>query len=116
MAGVCHLIFRELLMKPKTIGIIPLLGFNPEEKTSHIAQMWLQFLAESNNIYIQHSKNGGEFRVGKYRVDGNHKDSKHIFEFNGCVWHGCPNCFKPHSFNKHKQKHMGLFIKTMSTE
>ena len=104
MASVCHLIFRELLMKPKSIGIIPLLGFNPEQKSSNVSLLWLRFISFSEKIYIQHAKNGGEFKIGKYLVDGYHKDSKTIFEFNGCHWHGCLSCYSPNAFNNQKQK------------
>ena len=38
IASVCHLIYRKYLMKPKTIGIIPDIGYNPQQKTSNKAK------------------------------------------------------------------------------
>lgn len=111
MAGVCHLIYRSLIMKPKTIGIIPLLGFNPEQNSSAKAFKWLQFISISENKHIKHSKNGGEFQVGKYRVDGYHEESKTIYEFNGCYWHGCPRCFSANGFNNQKYKTYGMIYR-----
>jgi len=111
MAGVCHLIYRSLIMKPNTIRIIPLLGFNPEQNSSTKALQWLQFISSSENKHIQHSKNGGEFHVGKYRVDGYHEGSKTIYEFNGCYWHGCPRCFSTCEFNNQKYKTYGMIYR-----
>ena len=41
--------------------------------------MWL---AETEDLRIQHALNGLEFRVGNYKVDGKCGDT--VYEFNGC--------------------------------
>ena len=61
---------------------------------------WLNDIAETNNIYIQHAMNEGEFRIGNYKVDGFHKESKTVYEFYGCYFHGCFQCYKGNQMNE----------------
>ena len=108
IASLCHYIFRNRLMKSDSIAIIPENGYNPEQKTSNKAQLWLKYLSFSQKIFIEHSKNKGEIRLENYFGDGYHRESNTIFEFHGCFWHGCPLCFSSNTFNKIKQQTMGF--------
>ncbi len=103
LASLCMLIYRSNHMIPKTIGIIPVLGFNSEQKSSNACFQWLKFIMHTQQINIQHFRNGGEQKFANFRVDGYHKDSKTIYEFYGCYYHGCPRCFTQGSFNKQRQ-------------
>ena len=59
-----------------------------------IAIKWLKWLSESEDLDIQHARNGREVKILNYKVDGQRRtDKKQLFEFNGCVFHGCPKCF-----------------------
>jgi len=49
----------------------------------------------TNKINIRHKLNGGEVKIGKYKVDC--LSYKTIYEFHGCYWHGCPSCIKNRS-------------------
>ena len=60
---------------------------------------WLEFIRQSESIEIQDIAHGGEFTIGKYRVDGYHAASKTVFEYHGCFYHGCPQCFVPTRMN-----------------
>ena len=55
---------------------------------------WLDYIALTENKKIQHGRNGGEVRVGKYLVDGFCFETNEVFEFNGCYYHGCNECGK----------------------
>ena len=96
IASLCHYIFRRNMMIPNSIAVIPENGYNPSQNTSNKAILWLKYESERRNILIQHSKNGGEVRCGNYYLDGFSGDL--IFEFHGCLFHGCPRCFKPETF------------------
>ena len=87
IASAVSVVYRQNFLKPNTIGIIPEGGYRRTDKFSIIAMKWLKWVSKVENIQIQHALNGGEFRVGKYRVDGKFADT--IFEFNGCAVHGC---------------------------
>jgi len=51
----------------------------------------------TQKILIQHALNRGEKQIGPYTVDGYAEIDgvKHVFEFHGCFYHGCPQCFSP---------------------
>lgn len=44
--------------------------------------------------FIRHARNGGEVRlVGRHLVDGYDRSTNTVYEFHGCLWHGCTSCF-----------------------
>ena len=50
--------------------------------------------SKDRNIHIQHALNEtGEVQIGQYFVDGYCYETKEVFEYNGCFWHGCPTCY-----------------------
>ena len=61
-----------------------------------MALKWLMWKGEG--IHIQHARNMGEkvITVGSrsYKVDGYHEETKTVFEFFGCYYHGCPVCYR----------------------
>ena len=65
----------------------------------------------SNGANIQHALNGGEkaLTIGDktYKVDGFCEETNTVYEFYGCFWHGCPNCYKPNIINSKSQRDMG---------
>jgi len=80
IAGLCNYILRKKHLKSQTIALIPHNGYNSSEITSIKCQMWLKYLSEKNNIFIQHARNLGEFKVGRFRVDGYCQETKTIYE------------------------------------
>ena len=70
IASICNLVYRRNFMKQKTIALIPEYGLNMGMNHSHKQLLWLKFVSVKNNINIQHCKNGGEYKVGKYFLDG----------------------------------------------
>lgn len=68
----------------------PSRGYSKHIKDSHKASVWLQWVSHINRRTIQHSKNGGEFRIPgtRYHVDGYHEPTKTVYEFLGCYYHG----------------------------
>jgi len=104
LASYCNHVFRELFLIKDSIMVLN--DNQKHEKTSRKCFLWLQFTAEKNNIYIEHAKNSKEKTCGQYKLDGFCKEIGKIFEFNGCYWHGCVQCYKPETFNAHKQQSM----------
>ena len=49
---------------------------------------WLSWVAEKDEIDIEHVRNGGEKRIGKYSLDGYCEERNTVYEFQGCYWHG----------------------------
>jgi hypothetical protein len=47
---------------------------------------WLKQISSERGLDIQHALNGGEVRIGQYKVDGQlRSDTRQLFEFYGCV-------------------------------
>ncbi|MGI0076206.1 MAG: DUF7487 domain-containing protein, partial [Nitrosopumilaceae archaeon] len=65
---------------------------------SHKCILWLESVMESQNIFIQHTQNIGEYRIPNTRlhVDGYCEETNTIYEFYGDMWHGNPNVFESH--------------------
>lgn len=70
-------------------------------KTSKPSLEWLGLMAVRFGINIQHSRNGGEFRIPdtRYHVDGYSSMANTVFEFHGDYWHGNPKVFWPDDIN-----------------
>ena len=106
IASACNLVFRKNFLRERSIAIIPPHGYRPQDKQSVIALKWLAYTAQNNNLSIRHSRNFGEQRIGKYRVDGYHAESNTVYEFHGCFWHGCIRCYARDTINPVNQQSM----------
>jgi hypothetical protein len=106
IASVCHLVYRRNFMAPNSIALIPESGYARKDSSSFKSKLWLKFISIRDNIFIQHSLNGYEKRIGIYKVDGYCESTDTIFEFHGCFFHGCVRCFSPETYNKLLQKSM----------
>lgn len=85
-------------------------------KNSKKAIAWLEREAIARKIFIQHSENIGEFRIPErnYYVDGYHAESKTVFEYHGCFYHGDPRVYPAEIWNSLCQKSMGeLYQRTL---
>ena len=70
-------------------------AFYPEARCSFIATKWLEWEAQQRGIHIHHARcgHGGERHILGARVDGYHPETKTIFQYHGCLWHGCKQCY-----------------------
>ena len=107
IASVCMTIYRSNYMPNKTIAIVP--EYAKTDNFSKMSIMWLNYV--SNGLNIQHALNGGEKKLtineNTYKIDGFCEETNTIYEFYGCFWHGCQNCYKPNIINSKNQKDMG---------
>ena len=87
IASYCHEVYRTNYLKKDTIAV-----FQRERelkmKQSNMAVKWLSYEMGRNGIHIEHVRNGGEKRVGKYSLDGYCEEYHTAYEFQGCFWHG----------------------------
>jgi G:T-mismatch repair DNA endonuclease (very short patch repair protein) len=57
--------------------------------------MWLAYMQQTNTCSIQHGRNGREYRLPELphlKMDGCCEETRTVYEFNGCYWHGRPHC------------------------
>ena len=80
IADACNKVWRSKYLPENQIAIISSKD-SSRRRFSMKAVRWIQSLAKKKGIYIHHAKNGGEVQIGKYHVDGFHKESKTLYEF-----------------------------------
>ena len=94
-------------MYKKTIAIVP--EYAKTDNFSKTSIMWLNYV--SNGVNIKYALNGGEKKLTiddkTSKVDGFCKETNTVYEFYGCFWHGCPECYRPNIINIKNQKHTG---------
>ena len=109
IASVCMTIYRSNYMPNKTIAIVP--DYVKTDNFSKMSIMWLNYVSTTKGLNIQHALNGGEKKLTiddkTYKVDGFCEKTNTVYEFYGCFWHGCPNCYKPNIINSKNQRDMG---------
>lgn len=83
-------------------------GFTPR-KPWRKADEWLAWVGHRHQITLQTRLNDGEKRLGdrQLKVDGYHPTTKTVYEFHGCFWHGCSNCYNPNQVNEKRGKTYG---------
>ena len=105
IASACNRYWRKChLQSNKTVAVQPNNGWKGSRPPqSQVAREWLSFenaqlMATSPTVEgdrIRHAFNGGEVRVANMLVDGFDASTRVVYEFNGCFFHGCIDCF-PH--------------------
>ena len=83
IAGLCNRFWRTKFLEENLIGLLPVNGFRGKPQSAK-ALKWLNFIAQDENIDIQHRDNGGEKKIGRFFVDGFCEDTNTVYEFNGC--------------------------------
>ena len=70
-------------------------AFYPEGTFGTKGICWIEHLSRQSGKHIHHHKcgHGGERFIKGSPVDGYHPETKTVFQFHGCHWHGCIKCF-----------------------
>ena len=70
-------------------------AFYPEGTFGKKGICWLEHLSRESSKHIHYHKcgHGGERFIKGSPVDGYHPETKTVFQFHGCHWHGCKKCF-----------------------
>ena len=86
--------------------------FRPQQAQPYgqMAVQWLTWEAAKNGCLIRHQANGREKRIGKLPVDGWCPESRTAYQFHGCYFHGCTNCYEPHETNALNGKTMATLL------
>ncbi|XP_069090185.1 uncharacterized protein [Pleurodeles waltl] len=103
LASMCMSIYKHMFLLYGTIALVPPDLYNGKQKRySTPSIQWLMYVSANESIFIQHALKGGEYRLGRYYLDGYAliNGVPTAFEFNWCFYHGCPQCYKPHEFNR----------------
>ncbi len=94
LASLIAHIYRSEFMKPKSIGILPRLGYGVEgRKQSLLALKYLEYLngirVAKGQSQLLHAKNNrhGEIKIAGYKVDAVASDGSVAYEICGCFIH-----------------------------
>ena len=70
-------------------------AFYPSGTFGFKATAWIEYEAKQRGIHIHHHRcgHGGERTIADHKVDGYHPESKTVFQYHGCHFHGCPKCY-----------------------
>ena len=112
LASACNLVYRSLFLKPETIALLPPQGFQPKKAYSVKALQWLHYESVKRNCHIQHAVNGGEVKIGGHFVDGWCEETRTVFQYFGCIWHGC-KCMGKTKNNINQKSMSTLYQNTM---
>src|SRR5258708_24406723 len=80
--------FKSKILTENTVGITPITGYAPTRNKSIVADIWLDWQQKLTNKPISR-----EYPIGNYFADGFEPEGKIIYEFFGCRYHGCLNCY-----------------------
>jgi len=106
IVSACNRYWRKKLIPQNTIASKPRRGWLGSCSNQSVkALKWLAWherqLPHTSGDRIRTALNGGERRVGPQRVLVDGYDERDpvtqrptVYEFHGCLWHGCPKCFK----------------------
>ena len=104
IASACNLYWCKHHLTPNTIAVEPLGGWRGAQVNQSLkALQWLYYQEhlipkeEASADRIRHVRNGGEQSVrtiaNSYFVDGYDPLTRTVYEFHGCLYHGCPRCY-----------------------
>jgi len=82
MSSICSKVFRTMIPKPDSVGIIPRGGHRMGDRQSVEALQWLAYIGGTRNN-VSHAGNGSEVGlagVPKVKVDGNSAETSEVFE------------------------------------
>ena len=91
IASACNKMLRKRFLKPNTIGLISTGGYSCNVNQSKKVLMWLVYMERTEGCRISHLHNGRDFRLPELpnlSVDSYCHETKKVYEFNGCHWHG----------------------------
>ena len=104
IASACNLYWRKNHLTPNTIAVEPIRGWRGAQVNQSLkALQWLYFQETQIPKHgacedrIKHVRNGGEQTIrtasNLYFVDGYDHTTRTVYEFHGCLYHGCPSCY-----------------------
>ena len=92
IASACNIVLRKRFLKPETVGLIPTGGYSCNQNYSKKVLMWILHMEQTDGFTIMNARNVREFRLPelpRYSVDGYCAETKTVYEFSGCFYHGC---------------------------
>ena len=119
MSSVCNGVYRAKYMPKETIPFIPARGYVAHTNHSKGSLEWLSHMSAKKGCRIQHAANQGEKDLGipgVGRVDGYDEETNTAYEYNGCLFHGCSQCYPPEMSHPLSGKPMHQLLRETTTK
>ena len=86
--------------------------FRPQRAQPYgqMAAQWLTSVSLKTDRDIRHQTIGREKRIGKLLVDGWCAETRTAYQFHGCYFHGCRDCYDPQEVNTLNGKTMAQLL------
>ncbi|XP_074596508.1 uncharacterized protein LOC141851659 [Brevipalpus obovatus] len=81
-------LLRALYLPENTLAVTPRNGYTNLRKCSRESLAWLDF--QEKNLEVKIIR---EYKIGRYYADGFSRQINTVFEYLGCLFHGCPRCY-----------------------
>ena len=95
IASLALKVFCLNFLKENTLCLIPEMGYQ-----SFIALCWLHKINETcEPIEYRLSRDRERKILGRF-LDGYCEESNTVYQFHGCFYHGCVNCFDMNDYNR----------------
>lgn len=94
-ASVCKAVFKAKFLPEMAIARVPCSGYSGS-KYSDESLEYLEYLRVFEGIQdMRHVTNSekGEKKIGRFFVDGFSQSLNTVYEYHGCIHHGCRSCF-----------------------
>ena len=75
-----------------------------------MAAQWLTSVSFTTGRTIRHQSNGREKWIGKLLVDGWCANTRTAYQFHGCYFHGCRDCYDQEETNRLNGKTMAMLL------
>ena len=121
IASACNRFWRKKMVPLKTIASQPPRDWHGSRSNQSIkALKWLAWQEHQLRLQqpapsdrIRSIRNMGEQRVANHLVDGYDPTTQTVYEFHGCLWHGCPDCF-PVQRNRYPSNSFSTRLKSLN--
>lgn len=82
IASVSMATYRSNHIQPNTIAMVPVHGYVNRTNFSPDSIRWLDYIASSQNLRIQHALNGkGEWKIAGVSVDGFCEETNTVYQY-----------------------------------
>lgn len=79
--------YRSKFITDQVIGITPVVGY-ASRRSSNEGNAWLDWVEYKTKKSLKHER-----RFGRYFADAYDVETNTVYEYNGCYYHGCIECY-----------------------
>ncbi|XP_055389326.1 uncharacterized protein LOC129618545 [Condylostylus longicornis] len=110
LAQACLTAYQKHFLKENTLGVTPINNYSKKKNQSLIGLMWLEFKNQASCGKIKYEY---DLPDCNFTVDGFNPNTNTVYEFLGCFYHGCEDCFFDRNLVVHGYKMQARFENAM---